>query len=74
MGAYKPIKGLRGSKLHHAKVIVESKLLLTYLCDPDGKLYEEAKQLFLGNASLQRKFTAQLKKLHKQLNTPYKAD
>jgi hypothetical protein len=72
MGTYKPVKGIKGDKLHHAKLIIEAKLLLTYLCEPDGNLYEETKKVFSGH--VQRKFAAQVKKLHKQLNTPFKVD
>lgn len=68
MGTYKPKKGLRGKDLHQAKLYIEAKKLLTYLCDPDGNLYEEAKKLFPGHT--QRSFAAQIKKLHRQLNTP----
>lgn len=65
MSKYMPVKGLTKEQLQAAKLHIEAKKLLIYLCDPDGNLYEEVKNVFIGRT--QRGFAAQIKKLHKQL-------
>lgn len=67
---YQPVNGLKGKEKHHAKLWIEARRLLAYLCQPDGTMYPETKKIFPGH--MQRSFVAQIKKLHKQVNTPVK--